>query len=113
MISSNILLLLCSQADTAEAVTIIREIVSNAQAATQILAYLEEPIPNPRNGLISVLGTGFSYGVWKGILAAHDIPLTTCSARRWKGDLGLLKAGKEGSRLLALQLFPEAQELLK
>jgi hypothetical protein len=35
------------------------------------------------------------------------------SCRRWKQDLQLNKKGKEGSRLLAIKLFPTAAELLK
>ena len=37
----------------------------------------------------------------------------TVSCRRWKLDLQLNGKGKEGSRLLALRLFPTATELLK
>ena len=37
----------------------------------------------------------------------------TVSCRRWKHDLQLNKKGKEGSRLLAIRLFPTAADLLK
>ena len=37
----------------------------------------------------------------------------TVSCRRWKTDLQLNGKGKEGSRLLALRLFPTATDLLK
>ena len=37
----------------------------------------------------------------------------TVSCRRWKLDLQLNGKGKEGSRLLALRLFPTAADLLK
>ena len=39
--------------------------------------------------------------------------MQTVSARRWKLDMGLNKLGKEGSRLLALQLYPHADEMLR
>jgi hypothetical protein len=35
------------------------------------------------------------------------------SASRWKRDMGLYGKGKEGSRQLALALFPQAADLLK
>ena len=35
------------------------------------------------------------------------------SCRRWKQDLQLNGKGKEGSRQLAIRLFPTASELLK
>ena len=58
-------------------------------------------------------GCGFAYGAWNGVLASHGIPVTTVCSRRWKSDLQLNTKGKAGSRELALQLFPEAESLLK
>lgn len=104
---------LCRQLDSLQAVKIIHRIVEASQGTAELCAILEEPIPNPTNGLLSVLGTGFAFGCWKGVLASHGIRLQTTSARRWKADLGLNKAGKEGSRSLALQVFPKAADLLK
>ena len=37
----------------------------------------------------------------------------TISARRWKLDMGLNGKGKDGSRALAMQLFPQSTDLLK
>lgn len=105
--------LMCSQVDAAGAVSIIRQILFEAPNTGEVTAYLEAPTPNPTNGLLSVLGTGFSFGVWKGILASHDIKVHACPARRWKADMCLNKAGKEGSRKLALQLFPQAEDFLR
>ena len=39
--------------------------------------------------------------------------MQTPKVRRWKGDMRLNGRGKDGSRLLALQLFPQAAHLLK
>ena len=39
--------------------------------------------------------------------------LQTISARRWKLDMGLNGKGKDGSRELAVQLFPQSADLLK
>jgi hypothetical protein len=39
--------------------------------------------------------------------------LKVISASRWKRDVGLYGKGKEGSRQLALALFPQAAEHLK
>ncbi len=41
------------------------------------------------------------------------LQVETVSCRRWKNDLQLNKKGKEGSRLLAIRLFPTAADLLK
>ena len=37
----------------------------------------------------------------------------TISARRWKLDMGLNGKGKDGSRELAVQLFPQSADMLK
>ena len=103
----------CRQTNSIAAAKIIRDLAAGAHNSAELCAVLEEPVPNPVNGLLSVLGTGFAFGVWKGVLASHAVNLETVSARRWKADLGLNKAGKEGSRNLALQLFPKAAGLLK
>lgn len=41
------------------------------------------------------------------------VQVETVSCRRWKLDLQLNGKGKEGSRLLAIRLFPTAAGLLK
>ena len=56
---------------------------------------------------------GFSFGTWCGALAAHGVPCTPIKALSWKRQLSLLRLGKEGSRLTALELFPQAAGLLK
>ena len=45
--------------------------------------------------------------------AWHCAQVETVSCRRWKQDLQLNGKGKEGSRLLAIRLFPTATDLLK
>lgn len=41
------------------------------------------------------------------------LSLQVVAATRWKRDMGLYGKGKEGSRQLALALFPQAAEQLK
>jgi hypothetical protein len=43
----------------------------------------------------------------------HIDIMQVISASRWKRDMGLYGKGKEGSRQLALALFPQAAELLR
>ena len=45
--------------------------------------------------------------------STHIGVMQVISASRWKRDMGLYGKGKEGSRQLALALFPQAAELLK
>eukprot|EP00884_Botryococcus_braunii_P007035 jgi/Botrbrau1/16332/Bobra.0066s0098.1 len=78
-----------------------------------IKVVLEQPVPNMLNGKQSWMGVGFAFGVWRGALASHHLQVSVVSARRWKIDLQLEKLGKEGSRQLALSLFPAAAPHLK
>ena len=41
------------------------------------------------------------------------VVVQTVPARAWKHDMGLNKKGKDGSRQLALQLFPHAADMLR
>lgn len=45
--------------------------------------------------------------------STHIDVMQVISASRWKRDMGLYGKGKEGSRQLAIALFPQAAELLK
>ncbi|EIE27621.1 hypothetical protein COCSUDRAFT_52223 [Coccomyxa subellipsoidea C-169] len=71
------------------------------------------PQPNRLNGKWSWYACGHSYGVWHGALASQGFKVETVTSRAWKIDLQLNGKGKEGSRLLAIRLFPSAAELLK
>ena len=48
---------------------------------------------------------------------APDTPMSTraqtISARAWKLDMGLNKKGKEGSRELACELYPQCADMMK
>lgn len=104
----------CRQADPAAIVEIVQQSIQRIGDSTEDMhCILEEPVPNPANGRQSVFGTGYAFGVWSGVLSTSGISLETVTARRWKGDLGLNKCGKDGSRILAAALFPKAVSLLR
>ncbi len=58
-------------------------------------------------------GMGFSFGLLTGLLASQGIPHHRVDASLWKRHMGLFRQGKEGSLLLARQLFPQAHDFLK
>ena len=66
----------------------------------------------PGQGVTSMFSFGTSYGVALGVVAALRLPLELVVPRVWKKDMGLGK-DKETSRRKALQLFPDAAEMLK
>jgi hypothetical protein len=51
--------------------------------------------------------------LWSHTSSEYHAALQTISARRWKLDMGLNGKGKDGSRELAVQLFPQSADLLK
>ena len=74
------------------------------------VAYIERAGVFPGQGIAS----GFLYGRAVGALEATVqglmIPLTPVEPRAWKRAYGLVKANKEESRQLALELFPSFKE---
>lgn len=68
----------------------------------------------PGQGVRSVFTFGEGFGLWRGILAACEVPFELVSPQRWKA--GLLDGtgkDKDASRLRAMQLYPAATEWLK
>jgi len=70
-------------------------------------------MPNALNGKWSWFSAGYNCGIWKGVLLSHGIPFETVSAKVWKTDMQLIKAGKEGSRELAQHFLPQTMSQLK
>lgn len=94
-------------------VGIVKDTLQLVRETSHLQCALEEPVPGPLNGKQSVFGTGFAFGVWSGVLKSHGVQVETVSARRWKNELGLNGAGKDGSRALATALFPLAADKLR
>ncbi|DBB02359.1 TPA: hypothetical protein ACH3X3_011365 [Trebouxia sp. C0006] len=85
----------------------------NLSQSTEVRAVLEHPMPNALNGKWSWFSAGYNCGIWKGVLLSHGIPFETVSAKAWKTDMQLIKAGKEGSRELAQHFLPQTISQLK
>jgi len=68
-------------------------------------AFMERVNAMPGQGVSSVFSFGRSSGVVEGALAAFDIPTTLITPVAWMKELGM-RAGKDGSRERAMQLFP-------
>jgi crossover junction endodeoxyribonuclease RuvC len=84
----------------------------SAQALANLLAgrgikaaFLERVNAMPGQGVTSVFSFGRSTGIVEGILAAYDIPTTLVTPQAWQKAVGQ-RAGKDGSRERAMQLFP-------
>lgn len=87
------------------------ELFSTIEAAngTAILrAAFEFTTPGILSGKYAWYGSGYGTGLFMGMLMSRNIPCVKVSAAAWKRQLGLTKAGKEGSLALARALFPAA-----
>lgn len=85
--------------------------VLRACKTTGVSAYvaLESVHSMPKQGVASTFSTGVGVGLWRGIIAALELPLTTLEPRRWKVAMGIaVGADKNASIVRALQLFPAA-----
>lgn len=70
-------------------------------------AFIEQVGAMPGQGVSAVFAFGKTYGVIIGVLAAHGVPMTFVSPRKWKKALQV-PASKDGARARASQLLPQA-----
>ncbi len=68
-------------------------------------AIIESAAAMPRQGVASMFKFGFVCGGLRALVAAHFIPVTYVSPKKWKGSLSVPKA-KDGARARASELFP-------
>lgn len=73
------------------------------------MAVMEKVNAFPGQGVSSVFKLGQGFGVWKGLLAALDVPFELVAPPVWKRAMlpGMGKE-KDASRMKAIELFPSA-----
>jgi crossover junction endodeoxyribonuclease RuvC len=98
-----------SQYDTAAMVRIIHdaEQVVGAAEIDRLTAAIEQVHAMPGQGVTSMFAFGEGFGIWKGIIAAYQIPVVYPTPQAWKKRMleGMPK-DKGSSRLRAKQLWP-------
>jgi crossover junction endodeoxyribonuclease RuvC len=70
-----------------------------------VRAYMERVSAMPGQGVSSMFSFGRSAGIVEGVLAAYEIPVTLVTPQAWMKAMAV-RAGKDGSRERAMQLFP-------
>jgi crossover junction endodeoxyribonuclease RuvC len=69
-------------------------------------AFVELVGIRPGEGAVGAFAFGLGYGVLRGILRAHFIPITFVTPTRWKRAVGIpAGAGKDASRAMAKEMF--------
>jgi crossover junction endodeoxyribonuclease RuvC len=75
-------------------------------------AFMERVNAMTGQGVTSVFSFGRSTGIVEGVLAAYDIPTTLVTPQAWQKAVNQ-RAGKDGSRERAMQLFPAQADLFQ
>ncbi len=73
-------------------------------------AIIESAAAMPKQGVASMFKFGFVCGGLRGLVAAHFIPVTYVTPKKWKGALSVPKA-KDGARARASELLPAYSHL--
>jgi crossover junction endodeoxyribonuclease RuvC len=95
-----------------DAYTLTSELLAAASGHNQRLAIIEAVSAMPGQGVSSTFRFGEALGVVLGVLGALQIPVSWASPVRWKKAAGLYGKDKDAARTLALQLHPEAGDML-
>jgi crossover junction endodeoxyribonuclease RuvC len=75
-------------------------------------AVLEQVGVRPGEGAVGAFSFGRGYGLIRGILRAHFVPVVDVTPQRWHRAMGIKAgAGKDASRALAKELFQHQAEL--
>lgn len=81
-------------------------VVAEGQRGVKIA--LENVHAMPGQGVSSMFSMGYGLGLWRGIIASLDLPLTMVEPVVWKRQMGLIGKDKAASVVLAQQRFPTA-----
>ena len=95
-----------------DAYTLTSELLAAASGHNQRLAIIEAVSAMTGQGVSSTFRFGEALGVVLGVLGALQIPVSWASPVRWKKAAGLYGKDKDAARTLALQLHPEAGDML-
>ena len=95
-----------------DAYTLTSELQAAASGHNQRQAIIEAVSAMPGQGVSSTFRFGEALGIVLGVLGALQIPVSWATPVRWKKSAGLYGKDKDAARTLALQLHPEAADML-
>ena len=91
-----------------QAAAIVRDII-NMFKGTELRAAVEKVSSMPKQGVSSTFKFATNYGIWKGILAALQIPFIEVRPQLWqKGVVSKKQDGKAANVAAASRIFPTA-----
>ena len=95
-----------------DAYMLTSKLLAAASGHNQRRAVIEAVSAMPGQGVSSMFRFGESLGIVLGVLGALQIPVRWISPAKWKRAAGLTGKDKDAARTLALQLHPEAGDML-
>lgn len=85
----------------------------NLYRGSATLVALEAVHAMPGQGVTSMFSMGYGFGLWRGIIAACELPCELVTPRVWKNKMVGVGTDKNASRLKAIDLFPSVADWLK
>ncbi len=73
-----------------------------------VQAAIEKVHAMPKQGVTSMFKFGANYGIWRGILAANEIPFLLPSPQQWQKGMLHKKQDEHPKMAAAARLFPQA-----
>ena len=96
--------------DEIGAAAIVREIKMKAEWREHtLLGAIERVHSMPKQGVASTFKFGANYGIWRGILAAFEIPFYTVGVHQWQKGIIKKAQDKKPALAAASRLFPNAE----
>ena len=96
--------------DEIGAAAIVREITMKAEYHKSILLGAIERVHSmPQQGVASTFKFGTNYGIWRGILAAFEMPFYTVGVQQWQKGVIQKAQDKKPALAAAARLFPSAE----
>lgn len=68
--------------------------------------WLEKVGAMPGQGVTSMFRFGVGFGLWQGIIAALELPMTLVTPQAWKKEIMVAVSDKDATRIKAQSLYP-------
>jgi crossover junction endodeoxyribonuclease RuvC len=84
-------------------------IFEDLQGRWEAIAALEDVHAMPKQGVSSTFKFGTNFGIWRGLLAANEIPFEFVRPQAWQKGVIRKADGKKASLIAARRKWPDAE----
>lgn len=89
------------------------EILALDTLDNNVIVYLENTQPMPKNGSIASYSLGLNTGIIVGVVQSLRHPLVRVRPQTWKGKMSVTRKDKNAIRGIVRELYPEHADLFK